>query len=256
MRFFDLRILGLGLLFVFWTFGTSFAASLSIQNKGIYEVEAEPKPLHKEGDVVKIKKYVLSKETNEIPAVPGTHFGFEYVVEGDGGASTNITISSYYEDESGELQKVVHTEIPVKVKGGQKHYLGWNLQDDELKFSAWEFKFSYPYSKYCTFKVAQPRKPEMGQAETFSVLGGVVTRYLVRDGIYSRLSEAKSRKAELKEQGYSPFLFGRIHKNDRYYYHLFVSMHGTEEEAQKDLEKYVSASNSDAEIEKAEISLD
>ena len=256
MRFFDLRILLLGLLFVFLAFGTSSAANLTIQNKGIYEVEAELKPLHKEGDVVKIKKYVLSKEADEIPAISGTHFGFEYIIDGDGGVPTNITISSYYEDESGEQQKVVQSEIPVRVESGQKYYLGWNLQQDELKFSVWEFKFGYPYTKFCSFKVAKPRKAEFAQVDSLPILGGVVTRYLVRDGIYSQLIEAKTRKAELKEQGYKPFLFGRIHKNDRYYYHLFVSMHGTEEEAQRSLEEYVRASNSDAKIEKAEILLD
>ncbi len=251
MCFFDLRFWVLGLCFFFSAFGTSLAGELVIQNKGIYDVEAKPKLIHNDGDVVEIKKYVLAKETNEIPAVPGTHFGFEYAVDGEGGALTKITISAYYEDDSGESQKTVQTEIPVKIKGGQKHYLGWNLQADELKFSAWEFKFSYPYSKYCTFKVVKPQ-PVMRE-EALPVLGGVVIRYLVRDGIYSQLNEAKSRKAELKKMGYRPFLFGRVHNNDRYYYHLFVSMRSSEEEAQKDMKQFVSVSKSDAEIERVEV---
>ncbi|WP_320007848.1 hypothetical protein [Maridesulfovibrio sp.] len=256
MRFFDLRILGLGLFFVFQIMGTSSAANLTIQNKGIYDVETSPKMVHKEGDVDKIQKYVLSKETDEIPAYPGTHFGFEYFLDEEGVVPTKVIITSYYREGSGEERKVVQAEIPLTVKSGQKHYLGWNLQQDELKFSVWEFKFGYPFTKFCSFNVVPLRKPEAGGGDSSPAPGGHVTRYLVRDGIYFKLREAKFRKAELIKQGYNPFVFGRMHKNKRYYYHLFVSMHGTEKVAQRNLEEYMRAGNSDAEIEKAEISFD
>ncbi|GEM_PF-6819788 len=242
----------------------SLAADLNIISKGLYQVVPSQDSNNFNKNILALKEYAHLEDTVDIEAVKGTSFGFEFILNDKTPVSTVLRITHpKIISTSGIGYTTIHT-FPVILQPGKKYFAGWNFSEDhELQAGKWIFEFDLPQSPACEFTVTEveelvydgnelksvtviqeektaekvteknssPVLPVAPQRTSSSATEEILTRYLVRGGIYADLKEAKESAVNVKARGFEPFIFVREKTGRKYWYYLFIRMFDSEQEA-------------------------
>ncbi|WP_432735468.1 DUF3859 domain-containing protein [Maridesulfovibrio sp. FT414] len=227
------------------------AEPIKILGRGLYQlIPTDSSTLNKQ--VMQLKEYALLEETEEVEAIMGASFGFEFYLEGNEPATTMLRITHpRLPSPSGIGFTTIHT-FPVLLKPGEKYFAGWNFSESyELQPGKWKFELDFPEKVGCEFTVvpvedlvydgSRLKAPEVLRHESglppestapeSLPAGEILTRYLVRGGIYPSLNEAEEGAKTVKSRGYEPFIFVREKPGRQFWYYLFIKMFDSEQEA-------------------------
>lgn len=233
--------------------GSSIAGEIKVSGKGIYQIIPSNDVENGQRHILTLKDYALLEETVDIEAVKGSSFGFEFVLEGNETENTVLKINHpKLLTTSGIGYTTIHS-FPVILKPGQRYFAGWNFSEEhELQPGKWVFRFDLPDSPVCEFNVTEIEEliydgNELTSATAPAVTdesyvlpstaradlpyGGILTRYLVRAGIYPSLKQATEGEKVVKGRGYEPFIFVREKYRGSYLYYLFIKMFDSKDEA-------------------------
>ncbi|WP_320169168.1 SPOR domain-containing protein [Maridesulfovibrio sp.] len=238
------------------------AGNIKILGKGLYQLI--PSETYGSNDVLRLKDYAHLEETVDIEAVAGASFGFEFVMDGEDPVTTVLRIKHPKLLSSTGLGYSTYDTLPVILRPGKKNFAGWNFtSEQELQPGKWIFEFDLPNSPACEFTVIPVEDlvyegnrlkgvEEVASVPAINVpvtnnategnadlpYGGILTRYLVRAGIFPELAEAKKGANTVRERGYEPFIFVREKPGRSYWYYLFVKMFDSRAEAVDFATKY------------------
>ncbi len=235
----------------------AFAETITISNKGLYQIIPSENAINDNNAILALKDYALIEKTEKIDAIMGASFGFEFSFEGKNHLTTLLRVTHpKLPTTTGIGYTTIHS-FPIILKPEEKYFAGWNFSEDyELQPGKWSFRFDFPDSPVCDFEVIPVEElvydgnrlerkepyltdPPIITAKTSDLpYGGILTRYLVRGGIYASLTEAREGKKAVEERGFSPFIFVREKVNRDYWYYLFIKMFNSKEEATEFATKY------------------